>query len=189
MRIALLASGGGSNADNILHYLQGHPHIHVALIACNKPDAGAFLIARKHKVSSLLLTRHAFYHSTHFLDTLHDLNIDLVVLAGFLWKVPPALVQAFPQRIVNIHPALLPKFGGKGMYGHHVHQAVKAAGETKSGITIHWVNEQYDEGAIVFQAITELSPEDTSASIERKVRALEAEHFPRIVEKLALAIA
>jgi phosphoribosylglycinamide formyltransferase 1 len=189
VRIALLASGGGSNADNLLRHLQGHDLIHVALIACNKPDAGAFQVARKHNVSSILLTRQSLYHSNSFLETLQELEIDMVVLAGFLWKIPPTLVQAFPQRIVNIHPALLPRFGGKGMYGHHVHEAVKAANESQSGITIHWVNELYDDGAIIFQAATPLTPDDTPQTIEQKVRALEAEHFPIVVEKLALTIA
>lgn len=185
VRIAILASGGGSNADNILQHLQQRSDVRVVLLACNKPGAGAFQVADRHGVPSLLLTKGNFKDSSQFLKVLREIKVDLVVLAGFLWKVPEYLVHAFPQRIINIHPALLPNYGGKGMYGHFVHEAVKAAGDAESGITIHYVNEHYDEGAPIYQARTTIDPTDTVADIERKVRALEAEHFPRVVEEVA----
>lgn len=188
VRIAILASGGGSNAHNILERLKRRSDVRVVLLACNKPGAGAFSVAENHGVPSLLITKETFKESTEFLHIMDEMKVDLIVLAGFLWKVPEYLVHAYPQRIINIHPALLPNYGGKGMYGHFVHEAVKAAGDKESGITIHYVNEQYDEGAPIFQARTAIEAHDTAADIERKVRALEAEHFPRIVEEVALRL-
>lgn len=183
-RIAILASGGGSNADNILNYFQDGDKAEVVLLACNKENAGAFEVANKWHVPSFLLTRDNFVESEDFLEFLQEMEVDLVVLAGFLWKVPSRLVAMYPNRIVNIHPALLPKYGGKGMYGHFVHEAVHAAGEKESGITIHYVNENYDEGAIIFQSSVELSDTDTPADIEQKVRKLEIEHFPKVIESI-----
>lgn len=154
------------------------------LIASNKPDAGVLEVAKRHAVATYILTKENFKEGGDFADYLSSLGVDMVVLAGFLWKVPPAFVQAFHQRIINVHPSLLPKFGGKGMYGHHVHEAVHAAGESESGITIHYVNEHYDEGAIIAQFKTALNPHDAASDIERKVRALELAHFPEVIQEV-----
>ncbi len=183
-RLAILASGGGSNADNILNYFQNSDKVEVVLLACNKPGAGAFDVAKKWDVPSYALTKENFKESNDFLYFLQKLNVEWVILAGFLWKVPGALVEAFPQRIINIHPALLPNYGGKGMYGHFVHEAVHAAGEKESGITIHFVNEHYDEGAVIFQAKATIDPSDGPHEIEMKVRRLEIEHFPKVIDAI-----
>ena len=183
-RIAILASGAGSNADNILNHFKHSNEVRVVLIASNKPDAGALEVAKRHGVATYILTKENFKEGSDFADDLSSLGVDMVVLAGFLWKVPPAFVQAFHQRIINVHPSLLPKFGGKGMFGHHVHEAVHAAGEVESGITIHYVNEHYDEGAIIAQFKTALNPHDAASDIERKVRALELAHFPVVVQEV-----
>ena len=183
-RIAILASGAGSNADNILNHFKHSNEVRVVLIASNKPDAGVLEVAKRHGVATFILTKENFKEGSDFADDLSSLGVDMVVLAGFLWKVPPAFVQAFHQRIINVHPSLLPKFGGKGMFGHHVHEAVHAAGEAESGITIHYVNEHYDEGAIIAQFKTALNPHDAVSDIERKVRALELAHFPEVVQEL-----
>jgi phosphoribosylglycinamide formyltransferase 1 len=182
--IAIFASGGGSNASKILAYFQGSDSVKVALIISNKKDAGVLDIAKAYQVETLVIDRTYFYDSQAILQVFAQKNIDFVVLAGFLWLMPSYLVQQYERRMVNIHPALLPKYGGKGMYGMHVHEAVKAAGEQQSGMTIHYVNTHYDEGDIIFQAICDLSPEDTASDIARKVLALEHEHFPRVIERL-----
>ena len=180
MKIAILASGAGSNAANIIQHFKNTP-VQISLIACNKADAGVFQIAKDNKIDSILLTKENFKTSDQFVNELQQRQIDLVILAGFLWLVPSNLVKAFADRIINIHPALLPKFGGKGMYGHFVHEAVHEAQEVESGITIHLVNEEFDKGKILFQA--KASVENCSASeIEQKVRALEIEHFPKAIE-------
>jgi phosphoribosylglycinamide formyltransferase-1 len=181
-RIAILASGAGSNADNILNFFKGSPELSVVLIASNKPDAGVLDVAERHGVATYILTKENFKDSCEFADYLASLGVDLVVLAGFLWKVSPAFVQAFHQRIINVHPSLLPKFGGKGMFGHHVHEAVHAAGESESGITVHFVNERYDEGAIIAQFTVQLTADDSAIDIEHKVRALEMIWFPEVIE-------
>lgn len=183
-RIAILASGAGSNADNILNYFKDSPELSVVLIASNKPDAGVLEVAKRHGVATYILTKENFKESSDFAGYLASLGVDLVVLAGFLWKVPPPFVQAFHHRIINVHPSLLPKFGGKGMFGHHVHEAVHAAGEVESGITIHYVNEYYDEGAIIAQFKTALNPHDAASDIERKVRELELAHFPEVIQEV-----
>lgn len=183
-RVAILASGAGSNAANILSYFKGSDKMEVVLIASNRSDAGVLDIAARHAIPAQLITKENFRLSNDFIDELKALKVDLIVLAGFLWKVPAAMVQHFPQRIINIHPSLLPKYGGKGMYGHFVHDAVFAAGETESGITIHYVNEQYDEGAIVAQHKVSLASDDDAHAIEMKVRALEMEWFPKVIESL-----
>ncbi len=183
-RIAILASGAGSNADNILNHFKHSNEVSVVLIASNKPDAGVLEVAKRHGVATYILTKENFKESSDFAGYLASLGVDLVVLAGFLWKVPQAFVQAFHQRIINVHPSLLPKFGGKGMFGHHVHEAVHAAGEVESGITIHYVNEHYDEGAIIAQFKTALNPQDAASDIERKVRALELAHFPEVIQEV-----
>jgi phosphoribosylglycinamide formyltransferase 1 len=183
-RIAILASGAGSNAANIIDYFRSKEIADVVLIASNKSDAGVLQLAEKNDIPSIILTKENFQLSNAFNYMLESLHVDLVVLAGFLWKVPAGMVALFPQRIINIHPSLLPKYGGKGMYGHFVHEAVHAAREKESGITIHWVNEHYDEGAIIAQFSTPISSEDSPHDIEKKVRALEIQWFPRTIEEV-----
>jgi phosphoribosylglycinamide formyltransferase-1 len=183
-RLAILASGGGSNADNIMRHFEHSELAEVVLLACNKPGAGAFDVAAKWHVPSMSIDKSNFKESAIFLKKLQELQVDWVILAGFLWKVPAHLVKAFENRIINIHPALLPKYGGKGMYGHFVHEAVHAAGEKESGITIHFVNEHYDEGATIFQAKANVESTDGPHEIEMKVRSLEIAHFPRVIERV-----
>jgi phosphoribosylglycinamide formyltransferase 1 len=186
--IAILASGGGSNARVIMDYFRGHARIEVALIVSNKADAGVLGVAREGGITTYILQRHEFVHTEVLLDELREKAIDFVVLAGFLWLIPPYLVKAYEGRIVNIHPALLPKYGGKGMHGHHVHAAVHAAGEPESGMTIHFVNEQYDAGAIIHQATVALTPDDTPDTIAKKVLALEHAHYAPVIEQTINAI-
>ena len=180
-RIAIFASGSGSNAEAIARYLADRTDVEISLILTNNPEAGVIQRARRLHVPVVVFDRKTFYDSERIIDLLRNQTIDLVVLAGFMMLVPEKLVQAFPRQIINIHPALLPKYGGKGMYGHFVHEAVVAAGEAKSGITIHYVNEVYDEGEIIFQAPCALTPADTPDDVARKVQALEHEHYPRVV--------
>ncbi len=182
--IAIFASGTGSNARSIIDYFKADPDVRVALVLSNKKDAGVLDIARQHNIPALVINRASFYETEELLDVLAENKIDFIVLAGFLWLAPAYLVRAFPRAIVNIHPALLPKYGGKGMYGMHVHEAVKAAGEQESGMTVHYVNEQYDEGDIVFQARCALSPSDTPADIARKVLALEHRYYPECIARI-----
>ena len=182
--IAIFASGGGSNARKIIEYFQDSPTGTVVLVVSNKKDAGVIDIAREHNIPVQLLQRPLFYETTEILNILQHHAVDLIVLAGFLWLVPDYLIQAYPHKIVNIHPALLPQFGGKGMYGAHVHAAVKSAGARESGITIHFADEHYDEGDIIFQATCPLTAEDTPETIARKVLALEHEHYPKVIEEL-----
>lgn len=181
--IAIFASGAGSNAQKIMEHLEGHVSMQVALVVCNKPDAGVLSIARTHGIPTLLIEKERFFRGDAYLAELEKYHIRFIVLAGFLWKVPDALVQAYPDRIINIHPALLPKYGGKGMYGMRVHEAVIAAGEKESGITIHYVNEHFDEGAPIFQARCPIEPGDTPEQLAQKIHALEHRYFPEIVEK------
>lgn len=182
--IAIFASGSGSNAENIIHVLKTNPTFQFRLIVSNKPDAYVHQRAKDLGVKSVTLGREAFVSGEKVLQLLNEYRIDAIVLAGFLLKMPALVIGKYPNKIINIHPALLPKYGGKGMYGHHVHQAVKDAGETESGITIHYVNENYDEGNIIFQTSCAVSPEDTPNDIAEKVHALEYAHFPRVVEKV-----
>lgn len=184
INLAIFASGTGSNAKKIIEYFKDHSNINVRLIVSNKKDAPVLDIARTSGIETRIISRIEFYETTHLLKQLQAYNVDFIVLAGFLWLLPVYLVQAYPQRIVNIHPALLPKYGGKGMYGMHVHEAVKAAGDAETGITIHYVNENYDEGDIIFQQKCILEANDTSEEIARKVHALEHEYFPKIIEKI-----
>lgn len=183
-QLAIFASGTGSNARKIIEYFKGHPTIHVSLVISNKPDAPVLTMAQSHRIETQVITRKSFYESEAILDTLRENKIDLVILAGFLWLVPGYLIRAFQRRIINIHPALLPRYGGKGMYGHHVHQAVWEAHEPESGITIHYANEHYDEGDIIFQVKCVLEPEDTPEDIARKVLELEHYYFARVIEKV-----
>jgi phosphoribosylglycinamide formyltransferase-1 len=182
-RIAILASGSGTNAEAIINYFRDHPTISVAVVLSNNPKAYVLERARKHGVPTVVFNRQEFYNTTRIADVLRDMGITHLVLAGFLWLVPDNLLHMFPSRIVNIHPALLPAYGGKGMYGMRVHEAVKASGDTKTGITIHEVTPAYDEGPVIFQTSCEIDADDSPESIAEKVHRLEHYHYPRVIEK------
>lgn len=184
--IAVFASGSGTNAQNLIEYFQSHPSIRVKLVVCNKPDAGVIERAKKLNVPVSLINKNELVSGEVLLSTLKQNQIDTIVLAGFLLLIPTYLVQEFPDRIINIHPALLPKFGGKGMYGAKVHESVIAQSEIESGITIHLVNERYDEGAILFQAKCELASDETPDSLSQKIHALEYKHYPKVIENYLL---
>ncbi|MDR7132473.1 phosphoribosylglycinamide formyltransferase-1 [Algoriphagus sp. 4150] len=182
-RLAILASGSGSNAEKIMAHFQNSEKAEIVLVASNKPEAFVLERAKKFGVPTFTFSRKEM-DAGILLEKLQSENIDWVILAGFLLKIPVDLTRAFPDKMVNIHPALLPNYGGKGMYGSFVHEAVKAAGDTKTGITIHLVNENYDEGRIVFQASTPITDADTPDSIAEKVHALEHKHFPEVIDGL-----
>ncbi len=181
LSIAIFASGTGSNAEKIIQHLENHPVIRVALVVCNKPGAGVLAIAAAHGIPTLLIEKERFFRGDSYLGELSGHQVRFIVLAGFLWKIPDALIKAYPDKIINIHPALLPKYGGKGMYGMRVHEAVIAAGEKESGITIHYVNEHFDEGKPVFQATCPVEPGDTPEILAQKIHRLEHRHFPETV--------
>lgn len=183
-RIAIFASGSGSNAEKIAEHFATNSQVEISFILTNNPQAGVIARARRLHIPVVVFDRTTFYHSPRIIEFLQNQHIDLVVLAGFMMLIPEAMVQAFPNQIVNIHPALLPKYGGKGMYGHFVHEAVVAAQETESGITIHYVNEHYDEGAIIFQATCPVVSTDTPEDVAKKIQVLEHKHFPEVVEQL-----
>ncbi len=183
-KIAIFASGSGSNTKNIVEYLKDQKNINVSLIVSNKSDAGVLKIAKKHSIPTLVLDKETFFSGNDHVKELRKTGIEFIVLAGFLWKVPPALIKAFPGKIINIHPALLPKYGGKGMYGLHVHQAVIDNKEAESGITIHYVDEQYDHGNILFQATCAVLSNDTAESLAKRVLELEHKHYPAVIEQL-----
>lgn len=182
--IAIFASGSGTNAENIIRHFQGNKDVNVALVVSNKPDAYVLVRAANLHVPSLTLTREEFARGEELARLMKERGIDFIVLAGFLLRVPEALIEAYPGRIVNIHPALLPKYGGKGMYGDRVHRAVVEAGERESGITIHLIDEQYDRGTTVFQAKCPVQPGDTPDDVARKVHALEYAHYPEVIGQL-----
>lgn len=182
MKIAIFASGSGTNAENIIHYFSEKPQFQVALVLANNPDAYVLQRAQKLHVPSCICTKSDFQNPEKILTILDEYEIEFIVLAGFLLKVPEYLLKKFDSRIINIHPALLPKYGGKGMYGDKVHEAVVAAGDTESGITIHYINEHYDEGDIIFQASCPVLPEDTPHDVATKVHALEYKYFPVVIE-------
>lgn len=186
-KIALFASGSGTNVENIAHYFENNPEIECTLVLSNKPNAYVLERAAKLNIQSLIFNREQFYQTNEIVNVLMEHDIDLVVLAGFLWLIPENLIEAFPRKIINIHPALLPKYGGKGMYGDKVHQAVVANHEKESGISIHFVNEHYDEGDILYQAKCQVEPTDTAHDVAQKIHALEYQYFPVIIEKLLLA--
>jgi phosphoribosylglycinamide formyltransferase-1 len=183
-KIALFASGAGSNAEKIIQHFRESATISVALIACNNPGAGVVKIAADNQIPVLILEKEKFFRENSYTDELKEKGIDFIVLAGFLWKIPEALLKAYPQKIINIHPALLPKYGGKGMYGHHVHEAVLANREKESGITIHLVDELYDHGKIIFQAKCPVLETDTAESLARRIHALEHKHYPIVIDGL-----
>jgi phosphoribosylglycinamide formyltransferase 1 len=181
-RIAIFVSGSGSNAENIVHYFRQTQTAEVACIVCNNPTAFALQRAVKLNLPALLLDKKTFQQKTPLLDILKAQEIDWIVLAGFLWLVPSYLLEAYPDRVINLHPALLPKYGGKGMYGMHVHEAVKANQETETGITIHYANAHYDEGKVITQARCAIDENDTPEMIAQKVHVLEYAHFPKAIE-------
>ena len=184
IHIAIFASGSGTNAGKLIVHFHNDPSISIRLIVCNNPKAKVLDIAAEQNIEVLLLEKGRFFEGDGYLEILKEKGIDWIVLAGFLWKVPIALIKAYAERIVNIHPALLPKYGGKGMYGKYVHEAVIAAKETSSGITIHLVDEIYDHGRVIFQAECTVDPADSPETLAKKIQALEHEHFGKVVEEV-----
>jgi phosphoribosylglycinamide formyltransferase-1 len=184
IRLAVFASGQGTNAREIIRYFHEAGHlvlkrkVQVCLIVCNKTGAGILDIARTAGIPVLLIEKEKFFRGSHYLEEFRDSDISFIVLAGFLWKIPPELIRAYPDRILNIHPALLPSYGGKGMYGKAVHEAIIAAREHRSGITIHYVDELYDHGRIFFQAVVKIAPEETAETLAEKIHGLEHRHYP-----------
>ena len=183
--MAVFASGTGTNAQKIIEHFQAPGKTaKVSLVVCNKPGAGVLEIAAKANIPVLLIERGQFFRGDSYVASLKSCGIDFIILAGFLWKIPQALIDAYPRRIINIHPALLPDYGGKGMYGSFVHEAVLAAGESESGITIHYVDEHYDHGDIIFQARCTIDKTDNAESLSKKVHSLEHRHYPEIIERV-----
>ena len=183
-QIVLFASGSGSNVENIFNYFKDRKNITICCVLSNKIDAKVFERCDRLHLNALYFNREAFSKSDFILNLLKSLDPDLIVLAGFLWKIPENITHAFSNKIINIHPALLPKYGGKGMYGMNVHKAVKTHGETETGITIHYVNANYDEGAIIQQVATQIKENDSPEDIAVKVHQLEYEHFPKVIDQL-----
>jgi len=183
-KIAIFASGSGTNAENIIRYFSESVSTQIVIVLSNKVDAGVHLRAKNLGIPSFSFSNTEFREGTAILKKLDEYNTDFIVLAGFMAMIPPVIINMYDKRIINIHPALLPKFGGKGMYGHYVHEAVIAAKEKETGITIHYVNERYDEGAIIFQASFPILSTDTVGEIEKKVHELEYKHFPGVIEEL-----
>ncbi|POY38497.1 phosphoribosylglycinamide formyltransferase [Solitalea longa] len=183
-RIAIFASGSGSNAQKIIEHFQKNKDVEVSIVLANRPDAYVLQRADNFEIPTHVFDRDEFYHSDEVVKLLQSLNIDLIVLAGFLWLIPENLIKAFPTKIINIHPALLPKFGGKGMYGNRVHKAVLEAAEQESGITIHYVNEHFDEGEIIHQSKYKIEQGDDVDMIAYKGQQLEHLHYPKVIENL-----
>lgn len=184
LTIAIFVSGGGTNCENIIEYFKDSESVHIALVVSNRADAFALERARRHEVPTTIISKADLSNPDIVMPLLEHYGIEFIVLAGFLPLIPNYLIDAYPRRIVNLHPALLPKFGGKGMYGHHVHEAVKAAGETETGMTVHYVSPVCDGGDIIAQFSTPLSPDDTVDDIAEKEHVLEMEHFPKVLEQL-----
>ena len=182
-RLAILGSGNGTNAQQISEYFAGRTDVEVVCIIYNVRNAYIAERAKNLGIESRYFGRADFYENGQVLEYLHQKKADWVILAGFLWLVPQEILKAYPNRIINIHPALLPKYGGKGMYGHHVHEAVVAAGERETGITIHIVDQYYDRGTTLFQAKCEVTPDDTPDTVAAKIHLLEKEHFPRVIDE------
>lgn len=183
IRLAIFVSGGGTNCENIIRHFQGNEHVSIPIVVSSSADAYAITRAHNLGVATTVITRKQLNEEPARVFAATE-GCDYIILAGFLPKVPEYLIERFPNRIINIHPALLPKFGGKGMWGHHVHEAVKAAGETESGITIHYVNAELDQGEHIAQYSTPLSPDDTAEDIADKVHVLEMKYFPNVIEKV-----
>ncbi|MDP1727621.1 MAG: phosphoribosylglycinamide formyltransferase [Bacteroidota bacterium] len=184
MNLVLFASGSGSNAENVCRHFQNHPDIKITALFCNTPNAAVIKKMERFKIPVVLFNRETFKNQEQFLSMIEPYRPDYIALLGFLWKIPVYLVQAYPHKIINLHPALLPKYGGKGMYGHYVHEAVKQSGETETGITLHWVNEHYDEGEIIAQFKCKVESNDTPEMIADKIHVLEQQHVPEIIENL-----
>jgi len=182
--IVIFASGNGSNAENIADYFKDSNSVKITAVFTNNANAGVISKMEKFGIPCVIFTKDDFRSKEYFIIKLYQYRPDLIVLAGFLWLIPTYLVNAYPNKIINIHPALLPKFGGKGMYGMHVHEAVKAANETETGITIHYVNSKFDDGKIIFRANTPLTENDTPLTIAQKIHALEMENFPIEIDKI-----
>lgn len=183
-RIGIFASGTGSNTARIIDYFRHHETIAVVLIVCNKPDAGVLSIASKEKIPTMVVEKDKFFNGNGYVPELIQHGIVFIVLAGFLWKIPESIINAFRNAIINIHPAILPAYGGKGMYGMNVHSAVLQSGDAETGITIHYVDEHYDNGDIIFQEHCSISQDDTPQSLAQKVHLLEYEHYPRVIEQV-----
>lgn len=182
--IAIFASGSGTNAENIIRYFTNSKTIKIAVVLSNNRNVGVHERVNKLGVPSFVFSREEFVEGTPIREKLAEYDVDFIILAGFMNKIAEPLLRAFPDRIINIHPALLPKYGGKGMFGMHVHEAVVAAGEKESGITIHYINENYDEGAVIFQATCPVVATDTPEDVATKVHALEYQHYPKVIEQL-----
>lgn len=187
-RIAIFASGSGSNAQKLMEHFKRSNEIEISLVLTNNADAYVLQRADNFEIPSHIFDKHEFYKTDEVIDLLKNLDIDFIVLAGFLWLIPKNLIEAYPGRIVNIHPAILPKYGGKGMYGDHVHHAVMAAGETEGGITIHYVDENYDEGEYIYQAKYKIDKADNLEMVKFKGQQLEHQHYPRIIEAVVKKI-
>ena len=183
-KIAIFASGSGSNAENIIRYFSDNKSVKVVLVLSNQSRSGVLIRAQLHNIPTFIFTKDDLNERTKVHDVLKDYNASMIVLAGFLLKIPLYMIEAYPNSILNIHPALLPKYGGKGMYGMNVHRAVVENNEQKSGITIHYVNENYDEGAIIFQATCDIDEHDLPEDVKTKVQALELRHFPSVIESI-----
>lgn len=185
-KLAVFASGTGTNTAEIIRYFKDHSTIQVALVVCNKPGAGVLEKASVAGIPTLLIEKERFFHGDAYLPELKEAGISFIVLAGFLWKIPQTLIDAYRLHIINIHPALLPKYGGKGMYGQYVHESVLQAGEMESGITIHYVDEHYDNGDIIFQTALPILEGDTPEDLAQRIHALEHLHYPRVIEEVVL---
>ena len=184
VNIAIFVSGSGSNCENIIQYFQHNKQVHIALVVSNRSDAYALVRAKKLNVPTVVLPKADFNNKDKVLKLMADYRIDFIVLAGFLLMIPDWLISVYQRRMINLHPALLPKFGGMGMYGHHVHEAVRKANETETGMTVHWVSTVCDGGEIIAQFRTPITPDDTPDDIAGKEHILEMEHFPRVIETI-----
>lgn len=187
IKIAIFASGSGSNAERIVEFFSSNDEVEVSLILTNNPTAGVIERARRLNIPVVIFNKKVFSKTDKIVEMLQLQGIDWVILAGFLWLVPTNLIKAFENRMINIHPALLPKYGGKGMWGNHVHEAVVANKEKQTGITIHFVNEHYDEGRVIFQAKCEVNEKDTPENVAAKIHELEYQYFPEVIYKEILA--
>ena len=184
VNIAIFVSGSGSNCENIIQYFQHNKQVHIALVVSNRSDAYALVRAKKLNVTTAVLPKADLNNKDKVLKLMADYRIDFIVLAGFLLMIPDWLISVYQRRMINLHPALLPKFGGMGMYGHHVHEAVRKANETETGMTVHWVSTVCDGGEIIAQFRTPITPDDTPGDIADKEHILEMEHFPRVIETI-----
>lgn len=187
IKIAVFASGSGTNAANLIQYFESSRQAKVAMVVCNKPEAGVVNVAHRHRVPLVMVSKRSWQYPEMLLHTLQSEGIGFIALAGFLWKIPSEIIEAYQGRIVNLHPSLLPDFGGKGMYGAHVHQAVIVAGKKESGISIHHVNEAYDEGDVIARFTCQISETDTPDTLAKRIHELEYRHYPEVIASLLLA--